>query len=197
MVGVGSDTTCQSLLYRVRTVPTDEGAWQEFVQRYEPRIRSFCLTIPLQAADADDVAQTVLLKMVRRMRDFEYDPAGSFRAWLRTVTNNALADFLDERRRRSDGIVPLLEGVVAMESLAREVEEEFDRELLEAALADVRQRVPASQWEAFRMTSLDGLSGAEAAQRLGMPVATVYTAKSKVRKLVREAVILADAEVNR
>jgi len=197
MVGVGSDTTCQSLLYRVRTVPTDEGAWQEFVQRYEPRIRSFCLTIPLQAADADDVAQTVLLKMVRRMRDFEYDPAGSFRAWLRTVTNNALADFLDERRRRSDGIVPLLEGVVAMESLAREVEEEFDRELLEAALADVRQRVPAAQWEAFRMTSLDGLSGAEAAQRLGMPVATVYTAKSKVRKLVREAVILADAEVNR
>ena len=197
MVGVGSDTTCQSLLYRVRTVPTDEGAWQEFVQRYEPRIRSFCLTIPLQAADADDVAQTVLLKMVRRMRDFEYDPAGSFRAWLRTVTNNALADFLDERRRRSDGIVPLLEGVVAMESLAREVEEEFDRELLEAVLADVRQRVPAAQWEAFRMTSLDGLSGAEAAQRLGMPVATVYTAKSKVRKLVREAVILADAEVNR
>ncbi|NBV45505.1 MAG: sigma-70 family RNA polymerase sigma factor [Planctomycetia bacterium] len=197
MVGVGSDTTCQSLLYRVRTVPTDEGAWQEFVQRYEPRIRSFCLTIPLQAADADDVAQTVLLKMVRRMRDFEYDPAGSFRAWLRTVINNALADFLDERRRRSDGIVPLLEGVVAMESLAREVEEEFDRELLEAALADVRQRVPASQWEAFRMTSLDGLSGAEAAQRLGMPVATVYTAKSKVRKLVREAVMLADAEVNR
>ncbi len=193
MVGVGSDTTCQSLLYRVRTVPTDEGAWQEFVQRYEPRIRSFCLTIPLQAADADDVAQTVLLKMVRRMRDFEYDPAGSFRAWLRTVTNNALADFLDERRRRSDGIVPLLEGVVAMESLAREVEEEFDRELLEAALADVRQRVPPAQWEAFRMTSLEGLSGAEAAQRLGMPVATVFTAKSKVRKLVRDVVTRAEA----
>jgi RNA polymerase sigma-70 factor (ECF subfamily) len=46
--------------------------------------------------------------------------------------------------------------------------------------------VPGQQWEAFRLTALEGLSGAEVGARLGMLVATVYTAKSKVQKVVRE-----------
>ena len=62
------------------------------------------------------------------------------------------------------------------------------QELLEEALRRVRARVPAQQWDAFRLTALEGKSGAEAAEQIGMLVATVYTAKSKVQKAVREEV---------
>jgi RNA polymerase sigma-70 factor (ECF subfamily) len=131
----------------------------------------------------------VLLKLVTAMRKFQYDPAQRFRAWLKTVTHNALKDFLAERRERGSAdsaVVRLLDNVEAREGLARAVEAEFDRELLDEALRRTRAAAPPQQWEAFRLTALEGISGAEAGARLGMRVATVYTARSKVQKLVRE-----------
>jgi RNA polymerase sigma-70 factor (ECF subfamily) len=185
----GPDQTSATLLGRLRDQPEDAAAWLEFVSRYHPRIVSYCLSCSLQPADAEDVAQAVLLKLVVKMRAFRYDPAQSFRAWLKTVTRHALSDFLAERgRERGSGdsaVVLLLQNVEAREGLARQVEAEFDRELLDEALRRVRGRVPAGQWEAFRLTALEGLSGAEAAARLQMPVATVYSGKGKVLKLVR------------
>ncbi len=43
-------------------------------------------------------------------------------------------------------------------------------------------------WDAFRLTALEGLSGAEAAGRLGMKVAAVYVARSEVQKRLRDEV---------
>lgn len=186
------ERTSATLLGQLRSEPADGPAWQEFVRRYRPRIHAFCLAFPLQPADADDVTQTVVLKLLAKMRDFQYDRTQSFRAWLRTVTRNVLSDFLAERRRASDyldsEVVRLLASDEAREGLARELEQEFDQELLEEALRRVRPRVPPQQWDAFRLTALEGLSGAAAAAQLGMLVATVYTAKSKVQKLVRSEV---------
>ena len=186
------EKTSATLLGKLRNQPTDSAAWQEFVNRYRPRIYAFCLAYPLQPADAEDVTQTVLLKLTQSLRTFRYDPSQSFRAWLKAVTRNVLCDFLAERRREQGSgdsdIVRLLENVEAREGLVQQLEAEFDRELLEEALKQVRPCVPAQQWDAFRLTALEGLSGAEAAVRLGMLIATVYTAKSKVQKLVREAI---------
>jgi RNA polymerase sigma-70 factor (ECF subfamily) len=186
------EATSATLLGVLRDRPADAAAWQEFVRRYRPRIYAFCLAYPLQPDDAEDVTQTVLLKLTAKLREFRYDPSLSFRAWLKTVTRNALCDFLSERRgERGSGdsaVVRLLENVEARDGLARQLEAEFDQELLEEALRRVRPNVPPQQWEAFRLTALEGLSGAEASARLGMLVVTVYTAKSKVQKLVREEV---------
>jgi RNA polymerase sigma factor (sigma-70 family) len=187
-----AETTSVTLLGRLRDQPADAAAWQDFVRRYRPRIYSFCLAYPLQPADAEDVTQVVLLKLVVKMRDFRYDPTQSFRAWPKTVTRHVLCDFLSERQRdRASGdsaVVRLLENVEAREGLARQFEAEFDQELLEEALRRVHARVPPQQWEAFRLTALEGVSGAEAGARLGMLVATVYTAKSRVQKLVRQEI---------
>jgi RNA polymerase sigma-70 factor (ECF subfamily) len=48
--------------------------------------------------------------------------------------------------------------------------------------------VPAHRWLAFQLTAVEGLSGAEAAARLDMKVASVYTAKNQVHKMVQETV---------
>jgi RNA polymerase sigma-70 factor (ECF subfamily) len=168
------------LLGRLRERPGDAAAWREVVGRYRPRIYANCLARALQPADTEDVTQAVLAQLVVQLPAFSYDPAQSFRAWLRTVTCYVLSDFLAEQQReRGSGdtaVLRLLSSLEAREGLAREVEAEFDRELLEEALKRVRKRAPAGQWVAFRLTALEGLSGAEAGARLGMLVATVYTA---------------------
>jgi RNA polymerase sigma-70 factor (ECF subfamily) len=186
------DVTSPTLLGKLQNSSPDLAAWQEFVQRYRPRIYSYCLASSLQPADAEDVTQTVLLKLVVKMRTFHYDPSQSFRAWLKTVTRHALSDYVAERGRDHGSgdseVLRLLANVEAREGLVRQLEAEYDQELLEEALRRVRPQVPAQQWAAFRLTALEGTSGAQAAAQLGMLVATVYTAKSKVQKLVREEI---------
>lgn len=182
-----------SLLSRLRKDPQDASAWDEFVGRYGPRIESWCRHWGLQEADVQDVTQTVLLRLATKLRGFVYDPAGSFRGWLRTLTRHAWSDYVADRQRAvggtgGSGMFEALHAVEARDDLEKRMEAAFDLELLELATNRVRERVEARTWEAFRLTALDGLSGAEAAARLGMPVASVFKAKSNVQKMLQEEI---------
>ncbi len=188
----GIESTDVTLLGRLRSEPNNPTAWAEFTGRYRHRIYSYCLANRLQPADAEDVTQTVLLKLVGKLREFRYDPELSFRNWLKVVTRNVLCDFHSERQpdlgSGDSALMRLLASVEAREGLVQQLEAEFDQELLELALRHVRTHVPEQQWRAFDLTALRGLSGAQAAVQLDMLVATVYTAKSKVQKLVRDEI---------
>jgi RNA polymerase sigma-70 factor (ECF subfamily) len=58
--------------------------------------------------------------------------------------------------------------------------------LLEEAKRRGRRRAQPHRWEAFRLLAEEGLSGAEAAERLGMPVAHAFVAKSDVLRMLQE-----------
>ena len=51
-------------------------------------------------------------------------------------------------------------------------------------MAECVLRVAPQTWEAFRLTALEGLSGAEAAERIPMQVAQVFVAKRRVQKML-------------
>ena len=80
----------------------------------------------------------------------------------------------------------MLDSQEARDDLARQLEECYDAELMEEAVRRARARVEDRTWEAYRLTELEGLSGAEAAARIGMQVAQVYVAKRRVQLLLRE-----------
>src|SRR5205807_5575302 len=82
----------------------------------------------------------------------------------------------------------LIHTVEARDDLARRLEAEFDLELLEEAKRRVRQRAAPQTWEAYRLTAIEGLSGAEAAARLGMKVAAVFVSRSHVLKRLQSEV---------
>jgi RNA polymerase sigma-70 factor (ECF subfamily) len=185
--------TRTTLLGRLRLDPTDPAAWAEFVEHYGRKIYGWCRKWNLQEADAQDVTQEVLLKLAATMRSFSYDRSKSFRSWLKTLTQHAWSDFLASRQRTGQGsgdsqVMQLLQTAAAGPDLIAQLEAEFDQELLEEAKRRVRLRVEARTWEAFRLLALEGLSGAEVARRLGMKVATVYMARSKVQKRLQEEI---------
>ena len=136
------------------------------------------------------MTQNVLLKLAAKMRDFTYDPSRSFRGWLKTITHHACSDFQASRQRPGLGSQAgdLLQTVEAREDLAKHLEQEFDRELLEEAMYRVRLRVAPQTWQAFCLTAVEGLSGAEAAARIPMQVAQVFVAKRRVQKMLQEEV---------
>jgi RNA polymerase sigma-70 factor (ECF subfamily) len=186
--------TSVTLLGRLRDRAADPAAWAEFVARYEPLIAGWGRRWGLQDADAHDVTQTVLLRLAERIGSFQYDPGRSFRGYIKTLARYAWLDLMDLKRRpggRGSGdtaVLDALDNVTARDDLSERLADEFDREVYERAAAAVRARVEPHTWEAFRLTGLDGLSGAETANRLGLEVATVFKAKSKVQKMLRDEI---------
>jgi RNA polymerase sigma factor (sigma-70 family) len=185
--------TSVTLLGRLRQDATDQGAWNEFVARYEPKILQWCRRWGLQESDARDVTQDVLLRLQRLLGKFAYDPSRSFRGWLRTLTHHAWRDLVDDRKRKGAGsgdtdMQKFFENVAAGDTLVQQLEEEYRGELLDQAMARVRTRVEPRTWDAFRLTTLEGCTGAAVADRLEMKIARVYTAKCEVKKLIRAEV---------
>lgn len=186
------DDTSMSLLERLQVDPDDPQAWRLFVERYQPSIRRWCLRWGLQDSDADDVTQEVLVKIFAALRNFQYDPARSFRAWLKTITQHAWSDFVLARRkgpRQSAGpLDTIADSAVVQSDLERELEEALDLELLELAKRRVKERIKPETWNAFHLTAIEGRTGADAARTVGMPVAHVFVAKHRVQKMLQEEV---------
>lgn len=188
--------TSSTLLLRLRDLD-DEEAWSEFLERYTPRIFQWCRRYNLQESDASDVTQEVLRKLLRAMRSFEYDPSrGSFRGWLKTVTNNAIRDFVGTLKgpARGSGDTMVLRNLAAIQDpdalneLARAIEAEAEQELLREAESRVKLRVQAHTWQAYELTAKQSKKPAEAAEEVGMPVSEVYVARSRVIKMLRQEV---------
>ena len=190
MMNTNGSETSTTLLGRLALFPLDQAAWEEFVRRYGPSVLDWCRRWGAQEADALDVSQVVLSKLAVQMRHFAYDPSRSFRSWLRKVALNAWRDSLDARRpdvaSGETEILQRLHGLPARDDLMRRLEEQFDLELLEEASRRVRGRVQPRTWHAYELTAVECLSGAEAATRLGMSVAAVFTAKASVLRMLRE-----------
>lgn len=184
--------TSLTLLGRLRRNPDDQAAWSSFVDRYGTKVYAWCRRWKLQEADARDVTQNVMLELARQMSKFEYKVGGSFRGWLKTIAYRAWCDFLTSRKRLPpDGcatVLDQLEAPGAADDLFKGLDEECEREILETAMAAVQLRVQPQTWRAFVLTAIEGKSGAEAAEELGIQVGSVWVARSKVQKFLREEV---------
>ena len=175
----------------------EEGAWRRFLNEYGPRILDWCRHWGLQEADADEVAGMVLLKLIRRMPHFEYDPAKKFRGWLKTVIDGQVMKWLAKTRCQPGGQGS--GGTDAQEALEelpdRRAAEELECELedmlqpeVKQAMDAVRGRVEATTWGAFMLTVVNGASGAEAASHLGITVTAAHVNKHRVAKMLREEI---------
>jgi RNA polymerase sigma-70 factor (ECF subfamily) len=181
--------TSLTLMNLLRQHPRDAGAWDRFVRRYRPMIYRWCRERGLQEADAEDVAQDVIAILTQKMASFRYDPSRRFRAWLKTITYHALSDLIAKRYRAvGDRPTPFPETIEARAGLERRLDELFDLEVLELAIARVRERVASPTWDAFRLTTSEGHSGAETSRLLGIPVASVFVARHRVQKMLKEEI---------
>ena len=188
-----ADTTRVTLLHRLNQNPADQLSWAEFVTFYGPPIRGWLTHWGLQEADAQDVAQNVLMRLTAKLPQFKYDPARSFRGWLKTLTHHAWHDFVTEAGYRTRGsgdtsVLDQLQSIEAREDLAARVEATFDKELLEMALLRAKARVANNTWLAFKLAALDGVPPQAVADQLGVRVSQVYLAKHRLQKLVQEEI---------
>jgi RNA polymerase sigma-70 factor (ECF subfamily) len=183
--------TRQSLLLRAQTGETN--AWKDLTDLYRPLIRGWLNRQGVPARDLEDVSQDVLLSVIKHLPGFQHTGhRGAFRAWLRTIVCRRTADYwraIDadiDARGGSGATAALLEIADPDSELNRQWDEEHDRYVLRCLLALVEQEFEPITLQAFRRVALEGASGAEAAQELGLSVAAVYVAKSRVLARIRQ-----------
>jgi RNA polymerase sigma-70 factor (ECF subfamily) len=185
--------TQPTLLVRIRD-PHDAEAWQRFVDLYGPLVYHFVRQRGLQDADAADLTQEVFQTVARAARRLDYDPGqGTFRGWLYTVTRHKLYDFLDKRRDRPAGSGDTAAQRRLEEEPSPEDEEEHwrrehDRQLFHWAAGQVRGAFSEQTWQAFWLTAVEGRSGQEVADELGMSIGAVYVARSRVLARLTKAI---------
>lgn len=166
-------------------------AWGEFANHYGPMVAAWCRRWGAQEADAEDISQLVLLKLYQKMADLTYDPKRSFRAWLKTITHHTWYDFKKSQQRQDQGtgnaaLAEILNKVEARDDLMKQIDEECTKQLLQEAMERVQMRVAPATWEAFRLTALMGLSGAEAGLKLGMAPSLVYLHRHHVQQHLKQ-----------
>ncbi|HEX7378611.1 MAG TPA: sigma factor [Pirellulales bacterium] len=191
----GDPARSSAVLLYVLAQPDSNQAFRGFIDKYLPRMKQSCLRLGMQDADADDICAAVLLRFHERreFRKFAFESKDRFNAWLCTVVRNAVVTFVRQRGRRPDswsvgdsGAQASLEGIA--ETVADDLLAycEDDLRLGEIARSIVRERVDAKTMRAFELQFYDNRKGADVARELGMSLASVWQARSRVARLLQE-----------
>jgi RNA polymerase sigma-70 factor (ECF subfamily) len=183
--------TRQSLLFRAQT--GEENAWKDLTGLYRPLILGWLNRQGVPPRDLEDLSQDILLSVVKHLPTFQHSgQRGAFRCWLRTIVCSRTADYwraLDAATQASggSGAAAALQLIEDPDSdLNRQWDEEHDGYVLDCLLDLVEEEFEPATLRAFRRLALDGASGTEVAAELGMSVAAVYGAKSRVLQRIRQ-----------
>jgi RNA polymerase sigma-70 factor (ECF subfamily) len=184
------DNTHISLLLRARG--GEEAAWRRIVDLYQPLIHGWLSRQGVLLQEADDLTQDILAALVRELARFSHSGRpGAFRSWLRTITVNRAREFwrAGKCRARAVGGGDFLEQVQQLEDpsslVGQQWDEEHDQHVLRRLLALMEEEFEPATVRAFRRLALDGAAARVVADELGMSVAAVYGAKSRVLQRLR------------
>ena len=169
----------------------DPESWSRLVNTFGPIVYRWCRTSGVAESDAPDIVQEVFASVARGIQKFQREKqTGSFRSWLATITRNRVRDHFRRQSKRQPGIG----GTEALQQLhlyADAVDETIDPESIDSpivrrVLESVKSEFEPTTWQAFWLTAVDCQRAATVADTVGISVASVYQAKSRVLRRLRQ-----------
>lgn len=130
-------------------------------------------------ADADDIVQSVMMKLIERRGDIGPD---SVRAWLFTVTRNAVAEYYRQHRPGID--------LDSLGDIAEaDVTDPADRTIgaLTDCLEPMLRTLDRADAQVLRRVDIEGVPQIELAGTLGLPLSTLKSRVQRARTKLRVA----------
>jgi RNA polymerase sigma-70 factor (ECF subfamily) len=184
--------TRQSLIARLNDWG-DRRKWQEFFETYWQLIYSIAMRAGLRDDEAQEVVQETCIAVAKNVGGYD-SKAGSFKSWLLQMARWRITDQFrkrDKRRAtpgdddsRATGTIDRLPGSGEREFTAM-WEDEWQRHVLDAALARVKQRVEARHYQIFDCVVVKQWTAAKAAKELGVNIAQVYLVKHRLKAMLK------------
>ena len=142
-----------------------------------PALRRYARALTHNADAADDLVQDCLERAIRK--GSLWRPSGPLRAWLFRILLNLWRNELRHRRRAPD-TAPMTSAVVEPQVPAAS-----PSRLAFAETARALQLLPAEQREALLLIAVEGMSYAEAASVLDVPLGTLMSRLGRARTMLR------------
>ncbi|MCL4177966.1 MAG: sigma-70 family RNA polymerase sigma factor [Verrucomicrobia bacterium] len=192
--------TRRSLLDRLRNWE-DQSSWREFFDTYWKFIYGVAVRSGLSDSEAEDVVQETVLSVAKKMPEFVYDPAKcSFKGWIMHVTRLRIVDQLRRRQpafqqapaadndSRRTSTVERVPDAASREQQDAAWDEEWERNLVDAAMERVKLRVKPEHYQIFYLSAVKGLRPGEVARMLQVNVGRVYLVRHRLVKDVKREV---------
>jgi RNA polymerase sigma factor (sigma-70 family) len=191
--------TRRSLLSRLKDWD-DHESWRVFFDTYWKLIYSAAMKAGLTDAEAQDVVQETVISVMKSMPGFKYDvKVGSFKGWLLRLTRWRVVDQFRKRQRGIDAQKTDLEtstGTSAIEAMIDPAgskleavwDEEWESNLIDAALERVKTKVDSKQYQIFDLHVLKKWPVLKVAKMLSVNPGRVYLSKHRIGKLLKEEV---------
>jgi RNA polymerase sigma-70 factor (ECF subfamily) len=142
--------------------------------------------------DAEDVVQDALLRAIRHFGGYR---GGDMRAWLLTIVRNTCYSWLG-RNRKDAGTTEFDEALHSELRTVDDPESEMLRGALREALDQAIDGLPVEFREVVVLRDVQGLSYAEIADVVGIPVGTVMSRLSRARQRLQRALPVEDYRRN-
>jgi len=193
--------TRRSLLGRLRNWE-DQASWREFFNTYWKFIYGVAIRSGLSDQEAEDVVQETVLSVAKKMPEFVYDPARcSFKGWLMHVTRLRIMDQLRRRqpafqqapsssddRRQTATVERIADPAGSLAEQDAAWDEEWERNLVDAAMERVKLRVKAEHYQIFHLSAVKGLKTGEVARMLQVNIGQIYLIRHRLAKEVKREV---------
>ena len=182
-------TLSSALLDEVQQMNPD--SWSRLVTTFGPIVYRWCRAAGIPESDAPDIVQNVFAAVATGIGSFQRQKGqGSFRSWLATITRNKVRDHF----RKQTGREAAAGGTEAWQQLQAQPDpldsticpESVHSAINQLVLESVRNEFEQTTWTAFWLTTVDGKTAAEASTEVGISVASVYQAKSRVLRRLRQ-----------
>lgn len=174
-------------------------ALEELVRRYRGRILRRAARHVGSHADAEDLAQEVLIKVYLHVQRFEGND--SLWPWIARITSNAAISLLRTRKLRESREHPAWRAVESADRFNVQAEPPDPARLADelAIGTEVRRRLlvalrglPVVYRDAVILKDLHGYTSAETSRFLRVPVPTVKSRVNRGRRLLRQTLIALD-----
>jgi RNA polymerase sigma factor (sigma-70 family) len=199
--------TRPSLLNRLKS-GDDTESWQEFYRIYGKLARDFAIHAGLTDTEADEVVQETAIGMARHLPAYHYDPkVCRFKTWLLTQTSWRIKDLIKRREHHARHIVAQAPDETGKTSAINRVadpdpvelgglfEQEWRKNLFDAALERVRGKVSARQFQIFDLVVNKGWLPADVAKLLGVTLVSLYVTRHRVGAAIKKEVKRLEAQL--
>ena len=90
-------TTSKTLLDKIAS--GDEIFWDEFYQKYSPIVKAIACFKGLNASDADDICQQVMMQFFKQSKTFKFDPdVARFRTYVGRIVRGRIIDHFRRKK---------------------------------------------------------------------------------------------------
>ena len=179
----------------------DEAAWFELWQVFGPVLRGTLMRWGNGRVGMEtvrDLSQETLSSLSKSIDTFDPTRGVRFSTWLLAIARHALSDEMDRRMalKRNKGRKPVLLQDDWATDLAKTVDRDYERRVFEAKVEAAIRRAEADTafvaFEVYRMRVLDGRSGKDVAEQMGVSQPTISrhlsTARAQLRLRLSETV---------